>query len=224
MRNKKKIGAANSKERPEMLIDERRQHILELIQKQGRVLVGVLSQELSISQITIRKDLDYLQSKGLVQRSHGGALRIHSSALVDPTLQEKQKHNFAEKERIAAAAIKMVEEGDCVILDSGTTTTAIAQGLKRFSRLTVITNAVNIAAELAGTDFEVILVDNGSTDPALRSTTGSASTSTSKSTSSEARCVRTRFRWSARWLRTISKRCMLIFSSSASMDSTWRWV
>jgi DeoR family transcriptional regulator of aga operon len=158
MRNKKKIGAANSKERPEMLIDERRQHILELIQKQGRVLVGVLSQELSISQITIRKDLDYLQSKGLVQRSHGGALRIHSSALVDPTLQEKQKHNFAEKERIAAAAIKMVEEGDCVILDSGTTTTAIAQGLKRFSRLTVITNAVNIAAELAGTDFEVILV------------------------------------------------------------------
>ena len=142
----------------EMLIDERRRHILELIQKQGRVLVGDLSRELSISQITIRKDLDYLQSKGLLQRSHGGALRIQSSALVDPTLQEKQKQNSQEKERIAAAAIKMVEEGQCIILDSGTTTTAIARGLKRFKQLTIITNAVNIAAELARTDFEVILV------------------------------------------------------------------
>src|SRR5580698_3800672 len=136
MRNKTKAGATVGGMKHDMLIDERRQHILEQIQNDGRVLVGELSRELKISQITIRKDLDYLQAKGLVQRSHGGALRIQSSALVDPTLQEKQKHNFAEKERIAAAAVKMVEEGDCVILDSGTTTTATAQGLKRFSQLT----------------------------------------------------------------------------------------
>lgn len=144
--------------RPEMLIDERRQHILELIQKEGRVLVGHLSRELNISQITIRKDLDHLQSKGLIQRSHGGALRIQPSTLMDLTLQEKQKQNSQEKERIAAAAVRLVEEGQCIILDSGTTTTAIAQGLKRFKRLTVVTNAVNIAADLASTDFEVILV------------------------------------------------------------------
>jgi DeoR family transcriptional regulator, aga operon transcriptional repressor len=155
MRRKKK-SAIN--EKSDMLIDERRQHILGLIQKQGRVLVGELSRELQISQITIRKDLDCLQARGLIQRSHGGALRIQASALVDPTLQEKQKRNLQEKERIAAAAIKMVEEGQCIILDSGTTTTAIAQGLKRFKQLTVITNAVNIAAELARTDFEVILI------------------------------------------------------------------
>jgi DeoR family transcriptional regulator of aga operon len=141
-----------------MLIDERRQHILELIQNQGRALVSDLSEQLNISQITIRKDLDYLQSKGLIQRSHGGALRVPPRALIDPTLQEKQKHNLREKERIAAAASKMVEEGQCVILDSGTTTTAVAERLKRFKHLTVITNAVNIAAELVGTDFEVILV------------------------------------------------------------------
>ena len=65
-----------------------------------------------------------------------------SSALADPTLQEKQKHHHIEKQKIAVAAVKMVEEGQCVILDSGTTTTAIAHELKRFSRLTVITNAV----------------------------------------------------------------------------------
>ena len=153
MRSRTKIEAKS-----EMLIDERRQHILDLIQKQGRVLVGELSRALHISQITIRKDLDYLQSKGLIQRSHGGALRVQTSTLVDPSLQEKQKQNSQEKERIAVAAVKMVEEGQCIILDSGTTTTAIAQGLKQFRQLTVITNAVNIAAELAGTDFEVILV------------------------------------------------------------------
>jgi DeoR family transcriptional regulator of aga operon len=158
MRKKTKATSTASNDKYEMLIDERRQHILELVQKQGRVLVTDLSSELKISQITIRKDLDWLQSHGLVQRSHGGALRITSSALADPTLQEKQKHHHIEKQKIAAAAVKMVEEGQCVILDSGTTTTAIAHGLKRFSRLTVITNAVNIAAELAGTDFEVILV------------------------------------------------------------------
>jgi DeoR family transcriptional regulator, aga operon transcriptional repressor len=155
MRNKVKAKVGD---RSEMLIDERRQHILELIQNQGRALVSDLSQQLNISQITIRKDLDYLQSKGVVQRSHGGALRVQSSALIDPTLQEKQKHNIREKERIATAATKMVEEGQCIILDSGTTTTAVAERLKRFKQLTVITNAVNIAAELAGTDFEVILV------------------------------------------------------------------
>ncbi len=155
MRSKTKV---ESGDKSDMLIDERRQHILDLIQKQGRVLVGELSQGLNISQITIRKDLDYLQSLGLIQRSHGGALRVQSGTLVDPSLQEKQKQNFQEKERIAVAAIKLVEEGQCIILDSGTTTMAIARGLKQFKQLTVITNAVNIAAELAGTDFEVILV------------------------------------------------------------------
>jgi len=145
-------------ENGQLLIDERRQHILSLIQNHGRVLVGELSRNLGISQITIRKDLEWLKSKGLVHRTHGGALRIQSSSLFDPSLQEKQKQHSQEKQRIAAAAAKMVEEGDCVLLDSGTTTTAIAHALKGFSQLTVITNAVNIAAELTSTNLEVILV------------------------------------------------------------------
>jgi DeoR family transcriptional regulator, aga operon transcriptional repressor len=145
-------------EPPELLIDERRQHILSLVHSHGRVLVGELSRNLGISQITIRKDLEHLQSKGLVQRTHGGALRMQSSALFDPTLQEKQKQHSHEKQRIAAAAAKMVNEGQCVLLDSGTTTTAIGHELRRFSQLTVITNAMNIAAALTSTNFEVILI------------------------------------------------------------------
>ena len=72
-----------------MLIEERRQHILSLIQKHGRVLVDELSQDLNLSKITIRKDLDYLQSRDLLVRTHGGALPAQAGALSDPTIQEK---------------------------------------------------------------------------------------------------------------------------------------
>jgi DeoR family transcriptional regulator, aga operon transcriptional repressor len=142
----------------QMLIHERRRHILSLIQSHGRVVVGELSRSLGISQITIRKDLAFLQAKELVQRTHGGALRLQSGALFDPSIREKQKQHSQEKHRIALAAATMVEEGQCVMLDSGTTTTAVAQALKRFSHLTVISNAVNIVIELSSTDFELILV------------------------------------------------------------------
>ena len=140
-----------------MLIEERRQHILAIAQNEGRVRVRDLSKALGISQITIRKDLDHLQARGLLQRSHGGALPAQPGALFDPSLQEKEKSHHHEKERIGAAAAEMVQEGQCVMLDSGTTTTAVAHALKKFSNLTVITNAVNIAAELTATNLEVIL-------------------------------------------------------------------
>ena len=139
-----------------MLIEERRQYIVGLAEKNGRVLVEELSEFFGISRITIRKDLDHLQSRGLLQRTHGGALP-GNGALSDPSLQEKEGRHSDEKLRIADAAADLVQEGQCVLLDSGTTTTAIAQALKRFSRLTIITNAVNIAAELSVTDFEVLL-------------------------------------------------------------------
>jgi len=149
--------AGTSPDGDSMLIEERRQHILAIAQSEGRVRVRDLSKALGISQITIRKDLDHLQAKGLLQRSHGGALPAQPGALFDPSLQEKEKSHHGEKERIGAAAAELVKEGQCVMLDSGTTTTAVAHALRRFSYLTVITNAVNIAAELANTNFEVIL-------------------------------------------------------------------
>ena len=141
----------------EMLIDERRQHVLSLIQRDGRVLVSELSEALGISQITVRKDLNYLESRGLVQRSHGGALAPGSGALFDPSLKEKERQHSAEKARIAEAAVELIQEGECILLDSGTTTTAIASRLRKFHSLTVITNAINIAALLSGSRVEVVL-------------------------------------------------------------------
>jgi DeoR family transcriptional regulator of aga operon len=142
-----KTAALRGAERgSQMLIEERRQYIVALAQRDGRVLVEELSQSLGISRITIRKDLDYLQGQGLLLRTHGGALPPGNGAQADPSLQ-----------RIAAAAANLVKEGQCILLDSGTTATAIARALKHFSHLTIITNAVNLAVELSGTGFEVML-------------------------------------------------------------------
>jgi DeoR family transcriptional regulator of aga operon len=140
-----------------LLNEERRRAILNALNRNGRVLVKDLAEEFQISQITIRKDLEILQGRGLLHRTHGGALTPHSGALSDPSLQEKEKLYRGEKMRIAQAAARLVEEGQSILLDSGTTTTAIARALRHFRKLTVITNAVNIAAELANTEIEVIL-------------------------------------------------------------------
>lgn len=140
-----------------LMAEERRQKILALMQSEGRVIVGNLSKIFGVSQITIRKDLDSLQERGLVQRSHGGALPPTSSAMFDPSLQEKQKQHAPQKQRIAAAAAAMVTDGSCIMLDSGTTTAAVAHALRKFSGLTIITNSINIAAEFGSTSFEVIL-------------------------------------------------------------------
>jgi DeoR family transcriptional regulator, aga operon transcriptional repressor len=140
-----------------MINGERQRKILEIISDEGRGLVKDLASRLQTSQVTIRKDLDNLHSEGLLQRSHGGALPVRTGALLDPSLREKGKQHRKEKQRIAEAAAGLVKEGDCVILDSGTTTTAVAKALRNRGRLTVITNAVNIAVELAGTSIDVIL-------------------------------------------------------------------
>ena len=140
-----------------VLNEERRRHILDILSRDGRVLVVDLAKQFRTSQVTIRKDLDILQAHGRIQRSHGGALPAREGALEDPTLREKEKLYRKEKLQIAAAAARMVQEGQVVILDSGTTTTAIARALREFENLTIITNAVNIAAELSGSSLEVIL-------------------------------------------------------------------
>jgi len=130
---------------------------LDLVQRDGRVVVTDLARRFSTSLITIRKDLEHLHQQGRIERAHGGALPLDAAALRDPSLHEKERMHRKEKLRVAAAAAQLVQPGHVIILDSGTTSTAVARATKHIPNLTVITNAVNIAAELAGTDVEVIL-------------------------------------------------------------------
>ena len=140
-----------------MLNEERRRAIVEILDRDGRVLVADMAHIFETSQVTIRKDLEVLHSHGLVHRTHGGALPAREGALEDPTLLEKERLRRKEKLRIAACAAGLVKEGQVVILDSGTTTTAIGRALRNFRNVTIVTNAVNIAAELSGASVEVIL-------------------------------------------------------------------
>jgi len=147
----------NKPKRISVLNEERRRAIVEFINHDGRALVRDLAKKLGTSEITIRRDLELLHSRGIIYRTHGGALPIRAGSESDRNLTERELQHPQEKSRIAAAAARMVKEGQAIILDSGSTTTAIARALRNFHQLTVITNAINIAGELAGTDVDVIL-------------------------------------------------------------------
>jgi len=97
-----------------------------------------MARKFETSQVTIRKDLEILHAHGLVHRTHGGALPARQGALEDPTLREKEKLHRKEKLRIADVAASLVKEGQVVILDSGTTTTAIARALRNFHNIRLL--------------------------------------------------------------------------------------
>ena len=140
-----------------VLNEERRRDIVDFVNQNGRALVRELAKRFGTAEITIRRDLEMLHDRGLIYRTHGGALPIRAGSESDRDLTERELQHPREKQKIAAAAARMVKEGQSIILDSGSTTTAIARSLRDFKNLTVITNAINIAGEMAGSSVEVIL-------------------------------------------------------------------
>lgn len=103
----------------------------------------------STSEVTIRNDLRDLDTRGLLQRAYGGAL-VPESAIMESSLQERFQAHTEEKRRIGAAAAALINEGETIILDSGTTTQEIARAIKGKQGLRIITNGVNVAMELLG--------------------------------------------------------------------------
>ena len=136
--------------RARLLTEQRRRNLLDLVDQNGQVTVVDLVKRFSISAVTVRSDLDALASIGAIVRSHGGAVR-RLEATQDYPLRTKETLHHIEKVRIGKAAAELVRAGDTIILDSGSTTAEIARHLKKLKlpSLTVITNALNIAAELA---------------------------------------------------------------------------
>ena len=139
-----------------MLNEERRQKITEILTQRKRVLVKEISSDFNISEVTIRKDLEILEKRGVLSRVHGGAI-LKEHRVTDLALTEKERIHPKEKQRMAQKAVEIIEPGDAIILDSGTSTTQIAREIKFKKDIKVITNAINIAAELAASENEVIL-------------------------------------------------------------------
>jgi DeoR family transcriptional regulator of aga operon len=130
-----------------MMAEERRTQILQIVRTAGRVRVNDLASRFSTSAVTIRNDLNELHQRGMVLRSHGGAV-LPDTILRESPVRERLNANSDEKRRIGAMAATLINDGETIILDSGTTTLEIARQIKRKRGLHVITNGVNIAAEL----------------------------------------------------------------------------
>jgi DeoR family transcriptional regulator of aga operon len=128
----------------------RRSKILEELELKGQVLVRELSKMFNISEVTIRNDLTHLEKQNMLIRARGGAIKIKYHLMgIDSSISDKQKEFLKEKQLITKEAIKLIEDGDTIVLDSGTTTTEIAKNLGQFKSLTIITNALNIASILS---------------------------------------------------------------------------
>lgn len=135
-----------------LLVEERRRLIVEYVDKQGRATVEELAKRFHTSAVTIRNDLEALARSSAIARSHGGALPATAPNAHDTPLNIKETRHHAQKLRIGQAAARLIQDGETIILDSGSTTVEIARQIRqmKFESLTVITNALNIALELSG--------------------------------------------------------------------------
>jgi len=139
---------------------ERRHEIVLRTQKLGTVSVKELAAEFDISTVTIRHDLNELNKLGLIVRSRGGA--VASTRLTkELSVKEKHKENHKIKKQLGAAVAQFINDGDAVLLDSGTTTEEVASCLGKHKDLIVMTNGLNIANELSGFENCDVLITGG---------------------------------------------------------------
>ena len=139
-----------------MLALERQKRIIETLNADGSVLVSKLSEELDVTEETIRRDLEKLEKQEALIRTHGGAIPVDEN-VYELSLEKRKSTNTEVKEKIAKAAVKFINPWDTVFLDASTTTFYMAKEIKRMQNVTVITNSVRIINELSGLkDIKVI--------------------------------------------------------------------
>lgn len=141
-----------------MLGEERREYILNQVKKTGSANAIDIARTLDVSETTIRRDLNRLAKKNLVKRTYGGAMAIDPVGIEMKFSTQKEKY-IQEKKRIAHAASRLIEDGDVILLEAGTTGFQTALNLAHIKNLTVITNSCDIANLLAKTNpqFNIML-------------------------------------------------------------------
>jgi DeoR family transcriptional regulator, aga operon transcriptional repressor len=132
-----------------MIAEERKAHLLNKLRDDGYIQVADLAEKLDLSPVTIRRDLIMLEKEGLCVRKRGGAIRSTQGVTVEIPYDIKKNRNITEKSRIAKAALGLVENGDTILMDAGSTIYSLACLLHSRERLTVVTHDLNIAVKLA---------------------------------------------------------------------------
>ncbi|MFN0051360.1 MAG: DeoR/GlpR family DNA-binding transcription regulator [Planctomycetales bacterium] len=138
-----------------MLLDQRRQEIVNVLEKEGIIALQSLAERVSASESTVRRDLEYLERMGQIRRTRGGAAYVGDSLT---TLDERAVKALPEKQAVGRAAAGLVQPGETLLLDGGTTTLEVARNLGG-KPLQVVTNSLPVAQLLANQpDIELITI------------------------------------------------------------------
>jgi len=143
-----------------LFAEERKLRVVQLIEEHGKATVTELCSRFGVSSATVRNDLRDLQEAGMLARTHGGAIRKGKTGF-ELFTKDREIRNLAAKQAIAQAAIDMIEDGDRIILDTGTTTLQLARLVGLRNNLTVVTNDLEIARTLEDIGSVEIVVLGG---------------------------------------------------------------
>jgi DeoR family fructose operon transcriptional repressor len=145
-----------------MIAEQRRQHILRLIEEQGFLRISNLGKQFDVTDMTIRRDIDYLSHLGLVRRVHGGAVSENEQGIDLATTFLKRNREFTiEKERIGLRAQEFVDEATTIFIDGGSTNELFARSIDPKKRLKIITHALNVAWILSQNENHELFVTGG---------------------------------------------------------------
>jgi DeoR/GlpR family transcriptional regulator of sugar metabolism len=149
---------------------QRRERIQEYLTIHKIVPSSDLSGLLEVSEATIRRDLEWMESEGILTRTHGGAI-LNQRLQLEAAYQQRAQRNVEEKRLIGALAASLIEDGDMVFINSGSTTTQLIRHIRGGTGITVITNNLIAALEVGDVGFEIVLV-GGSFQPMSNATAG----------------------------------------------------
>lgn len=153
-----------------MFAEERYVKIVALLNEKSSIKVTELANIFNVSESTIRRDLQDMNVRGLLTRTHGGAVAAQKTNF-EPTFKEKKDEQYNEKTDIGKLAASIIKDGDTIILDSGTTTIEIAKFITA-KNITVITNSIDIAEELSEKEQIELIVTGGTLRTITRAMVG----------------------------------------------------
>jgi len=145
-----------------MIAEKRRQEILRLIEEQGSIKISNLGKKFNVTDMTVRRDIDYLSERGLIKRVHGGAVSENDQSVNLATTFLKRNREFTlEKESIGLKAQEFVKNNQTIIIDGGSTNESFAKKLNPALHLKIITHALNIAWLLSRNENYDLFVPGG---------------------------------------------------------------
>ncbi len=160
-----------------LFAEERKRKIIEMLRQKNKIMVPELCEYFNVSGATIRNDLRDLEKSGMLKRTHGGAINVSKSGFEPNYYQKEVKYPLAKK-AIAEKGVELIEDGDVIILDTGTTILKLAQLLKNKKNLTVVVNDIEIARCLEEAEGVNIIMIGGTLRKNLHCTVGPIAAST----------------------------------------------